>query len=96
LPRGSAGISGRGALQRTRGDREPAAQRLGHLRIGNQRRQIFRPQGEKTVRQIVFLAHRRQYTRYPRQHRFAFDEADRENRCIVALQHLISGGTAGK
>ena len=95
------GITRRRVWQRTGGDGKPAAQRLGRLRIGNQGRQILRPQGEKTARQIVFLAHRRQYRGYPRswQHRLepahVFDEAAGTNRCIVALQHLVSGGTAG-
>jgi hypothetical protein len=94
-----AGITRRRGRQRTGGGAEPLAQRLGHLRIGNQGRQILRPQGEKAARQIVFLAHRRQYRAYPRsrQHRLehgvVFDEAMGKNRCIVALQHLVSGGT---
>jgi len=81
------------------GDRKPLAQRLGHLRIGNQGRQILRPQGKKAARQIVFLAHRRQYRAYPRSrqhcwgHGIVFDEAMGKIRCIVALQHLVFGGT---
>jgi hypothetical protein len=95
------GITRRRIRERSAGDGKPMAQHLGHLRIGNERRQILRPEGKKAARQIVFLAHRRHYRGYPRsrQHRFwearVFDEAVGTNRCIVALQHLISGGTAG-
>jgi hypothetical protein len=95
-------ITRRRLRQRTSDDGKPAAQTLGHLRIGNERRQILRPKREKAARQIVFLAHRRHYRGYPRSRQhgfweaFVFDEAEGANRCIVALQHLISGGTAGR
>jgi hypothetical protein len=80
------------------GEGKPAAQLFGHLRVGHQRRQILRPQREKTLRQIVLFAARLAGLLAHRQHyrasrpsgqagttRFhVFDEADRTNRCIVA------------
>jgi len=44
------GITRRRVRQRMGGNGEPLAQRLGHLRIGNQGRQILRPQGKKAPR----------------------------------------------
>jgi hypothetical protein len=64
-------------------------QRLGGFRIGEQCRQIFRPQLEKLSREIVCFAHRRQYTAadrawHPSALPMPFDEANAEIRCIVA------------
>ncbi len=87
--------------QRTGGCSEPAAQRLRHLRIGSQRRQILRPQGEKTARQIVFLAHRRHYRALPRAWQHPLERRGslmRRIGQIAVLLHcstLPRGGTAG-
>jgi hypothetical protein len=72
------------ALQRVGGDREPPLQRLGHLRVRHQRRQIFRPQGEEAARQIVFLVDRSRHYPRPLPRTVVFDEADEAIRCIVA------------
>jgi hypothetical protein len=58
------------------GNGEPALQHFGRLRIGDQRGQILRPQREVTPRQLVGIAHARDYNRTAR------------DRCIVAGQHL--------
>jgi hypothetical protein len=63
-------------LRELTGNGEPAPQQLGRLRIGDQRGQILRPQREVTPRQLVGIAHARDYNRTAR------------NRCIVAGQHL--------
>jgi len=90
------GLIGR---QRSSRQREPAAQRLGRLRVGQQRRQILRPQLEKAARQLVGLVHPRHYTRAARAlhgpaQAFRFDEANRKIRCIVAAQQFVFCGTS--
>src|SRR5579884_1629092 len=64
---------------------DPAAQRLRRRRVGQQRRQVLRPQRQEAAGEILVLAHRRQYRPVG-----GFDEAVRKNRCIVARSHLIS------
>jgi len=76
-------------------------QRLGHFRVGSQRRQIIAPQGDEAARYIVGFAHHREYKatghyRPPRSEMAGvFDEAGAANRCIVAEQHLRFRGTPG-
>jgi hypothetical protein len=76
-------------------------QRLGHFRVGRQRRQIIAPQGDEAARYVVGFAHPRKYkagrrTQQPRLRIFGvFDEAGGANRCIVAEQHSCFRGTPG-
>jgi hypothetical protein len=83
------------------GELNPALQQLGGLRVGNERRQVFRPQGEIAARQVVGIVHFADYTATrrhapsPRRVPRAIDEAKRRNRCIVAKQHFLCGGTPG-
>jgi hypothetical protein len=91
----------RRARHRRRDETEPAVQRLGHFRVGSQRRQIIAPQGDEAARYIVGFAHLGEYRtggrrRQPRLGTAGvFDEAGAANRCIVAEQHLRFRGTPG-
>jgi hypothetical protein len=58
------------------GERDPTLQQLRRLRIGDHRCEVFRPQREIAPRQLVGIAHARDYNRSGR------------NRCIVVAQHL--------
>jgi hypothetical protein len=83
------------------GERGPALQKVGNLRIGDKRGQVIRPQGEVAARQFVGIVHCRDYRarrrRSPslRRARHAIDDENARNRCIVARQHFRWGGTPG-
>jgi polyhydroxyalkanoate synthesis repressor PhaR len=72
------------------------------LRVGCQRRQVFRPQRKEAARQLVCLAHLCHYTAGgdPCQHSAAqqtrFDAANPAIGCIVAAQHPHSEEAAGR
>jgi hypothetical protein len=76
-------------------------QRLGHFRVGSQRRQIIAPYSDKAAGYIVGFAHPDEYRaigpyRQPGSGLAGvFDEAGAANRCIVAEQHLRFRGTPG-
>jgi hypothetical protein len=83
------------------GERDPALQQRGGLRVGEERRQVIRPESEIAVRQLVGIVHWRYYRvalLHPPSLRLtsrAIDDAKPPNRGIVAGQHYRWRGLSG-
>jgi hypothetical protein len=88
-------------LRKLAGERDPALQQRGGLWVGEERRQVIRPQGEIAARQLVGIVHCRHYraaSLHPPSLRHtsrAIDDAKPPNRGIVAEQHYRWRGLPG-
>jgi hypothetical protein len=85
----SAGLTRRQIRHRRRKEPEPAADRLGGLRVGRQRRQVIAPQRDKAARDILGFARAREY-----RHRPARRSAP--TRALCALPSPACGGGLGR